>query len=660
MRSKTSWFNKEMMIQSFRSVGWVALIYLTGLLLAVPMRILMIWSSENQHNYYNHYENVFAYSSEIQLVLNLLIPVLLAIFLFRFLHVKNASDFMHSLPIKRTDLYNIYVGMGVLYLVLPVVVTGLVLLAMQGVMDFQDYYSMLDVFQWMGYTLVITLLIFTTGIFVGTVTGLSAVQGVLAYILILFPLGITGLLFMNMTYFLYGFSTDYYMSNQIIRFSPISAFADSLSKRNDELLNALEIIIYLIISAILYFAGMQVYKRRNLEGVSQAFVFKPLKPIFKYGVTFCTMLLGGVYFSETQHAFSWLIVGYVLGAVVGYLIAEMLLQKTWRVLAHLKGLFVYAGLIAISILFLQFDVTGYENKIPELENIDQVFIGRHAFKYQEEELSVHSPDYSNAVLTDKENIQAIQRLHQYLIEQKDMFIPYHYQTRNIFIAYELENGEKVIREYRIKETEEIVKYLKPVYEAQEYKEKANRIFKVSNEDVTRITINSRDGETIIHEPEKISEALKALKEDVKNEQFTGFEEHGSLTSQIMIHLSGNKENQVHMEFKWTYDQFEKWLEDEGELDNARVTPEEVEYTVIVPSKEIDFNGNEKGVSKQILNSDDALKITSTEKIQESIEKSTWGDPSNQYFIVFHYKSKIDELHSFHESNVPDFVKEYFE
>ncbi|WP_221565355.1 DUF6449 domain-containing protein [Alkalihalobacillus sp. TS-13] len=663
MQSKTSLINKEMWIQSFRSVGWIALIYLMGLLLALPMQILMIWSSEDPSSQFNYYDSLFSFNGEIQLLLVFSVPVLLAIFLFRYLQVKNASDFMHSLPIKRSNLYNNYTLLGVIYLMLPVLITGIVLMIMNGTMNLENFYSMRDIWVWMGLLFVITVLLFIAGIFIGSMTGLSAVQGVLTYILLLLPVGITILIVMNMAYFLYGFSANYYMSSQMNKYSPITAFATYIIDHDREIFTWTEVALYLVMTLVLYIAGLKLYEKRNLEGVSQAFVFHPLKPFFKYSVTLCVMLLGGMYFSETQHSFAWLLVGYALGSIFGYLIAEMLLQKTWRVFTHLKGYFIFAVIVAVSIIAFRFDLTGYENKVPELKEVDEVFIGNGAwnFQHKDEPDSFDGPEYYNPTLASKDNIQSVINFHEYLIDNKKSYLPSYHNTRTFFIAYEMKNGEELIREYRVPVTEELMNYLKPVYEANEYKEKTNRIFHISSEDVTRITVESQKGEVIIHEPEKIETALEALKFDVKEAPYDGERDKSPFEPSIRIHLSSGEHNEVYLEFESSFERFEKWMKTESLSNKVLTTLEDIEYAVIAPSENIAFNDQEMGVAKQVTQLSDAWKITKKSEIQESIKASTWGNPNNKYFIVFKYKDTDQmELLSFPNHNIPDFVKEHFE
>lgn len=120
MPSRTSLFNKEMILQVGRSVGWISVIYFLGLLFAVPIRIIMTYTDQNFRDL-TAVESLFRFDFGLQLILYVSVPVLLAVFLYRFLHVKQAADLMHSMPIKREKIYHFYTLTGLVYLIIPVV-----------------------------------------------------------------------------------------------------------------------------------------------------------------------------------------------------------------------------------------------------------------------------------------------------------------------------------------------------------------------------------------------------------------------------------------------------------------------------------------------------------------------------------------------------------
>ncbi len=50
-----------------------------------------------------------------------------------------------------------------------------------------------------------------------------------------------------------------------------------------------------------------VVQKRHIEMATDAIVFRPLRPVFTYGFTFCVMLVGGAYFGQMQQKMSWVI-----------------------------------------------------------------------------------------------------------------------------------------------------------------------------------------------------------------------------------------------------------------------------------------------------------------------------------------------------------------
>ncbi len=142
MPSKTSLFNKEIFLQIVRSTGWISLIYFLGLLFSLPIRILMIYTENNTYKRTPEMvESLFQYDLHIQVILFVAIPILMSIFLFRFLQVKQSAEFMHSLPIKREKIYHQYTLSGIIGLVLPVILVTIILLIMHSILDLNSYFQ---------------------------------------------------------------------------------------------------------------------------------------------------------------------------------------------------------------------------------------------------------------------------------------------------------------------------------------------------------------------------------------------------------------------------------------------------------------------------------------------------------------------------------------
>lgn len=650
MQSKISLAKREMGKIIARSVGWVSIFYFLGLFIAIPLEILMEASNQGDKRYYFRPDNLFQYNAEIQSILSITLPVLLAIFLFRFLHSKRFSDFMHSLPIKRNQIYHFFTLSGIVILLVPIIVITLIVLGLYGPMQLNEFLSIKDIFTWAGVTSLFNLVIYLVAIFVGMNTGLSAVQGALTYILLLLPIGLLILLGFNLPFYLYGFPDEYFMDRKIEAFSPLVA----LSLINNREIGTTEIVIYSFIIVVVYALSLWIYKRRKLEAVTQAIVFPFLKPIFKYGVTFCTMLFGGMYFGKMEGGTLWLVTGYVFGGMVGFFIAEMVLQKTWRIVVHIRGLLIYACSMAVLVVLFQFDFTNYEKYIPNSNEIERVHFSQTYYRFSDR--YEEAPSF----LTETETIDLVRRLHKEIIRQKGQEQT---KTEHAFFVYELKNGKRVVRDYQI-DVKKFAQYYKLIYETDEYKRETNEIFKVNADQVEKITIQPYspvNKRAVIINPEDMKEAVAILKEEIKNQTYEDLQDPRDSYSSIEF-LQQN-EKTISMGWRVTYKKFEQWLDEKGLLEDARIHASDISYAYIAPTDEIafDYRGySHEEISEQIKKHPKALKITDKTKLDTILEK-TQGYIDGPYVVAIYYKNDgFIDIKSFSSEQVPEYIKLNFE
>ncbi|MBD1381301.1 polysaccharide biosynthesis protein [Metabacillus arenae] len=650
MTSKTSWFNKEMAIQIFRSTGWIGVVYLIGLFFALPLRILMLYTSEQELSPTN-LVNLFSLLIEVQFLLFVVIPVLLSVFLFRFIQVKQSADLIHSLPIKRTTVFHQYSLMGCALLILPVMFNSLVMILLASIIDLEVYYSIQDVFYWAGVTVLIGLLFFFATVFIGMLTGISVLQGILTYIMLLFPAGILVLIYYHLEYFLAGFSAQYSLRANFEAASPITNLVNL-----ENGISAVHSIVYCILIIGLYVGALFLYKYRKVEKVSEAFVFISVKPVFKYGVAFCFTLLGGLYFGQTQgDSFIWQIFGYIAGSIFGYFIAEMVLQKTWRVLRSIKGYFLFAGVMVVLFLLLEIDITGYEKKIPDTDEIARVYFSNNTYEYGFEESEIPKKYF-----TEQKNIDAIRELHKELIDKNHSSRNLNYEDQ-AFFAYELKNGDKLIRGYSLPDVKQFAAFYKPIVESEEYKKLNNEILSISEENVDKMTITSQgpyQKSTSFSDEKELKKAIKLLKEDIYQETYENSNRHWGFHTDIEILLSNDK--RLNLPYKHSYRLFTEWFMETGKYEEAVVTANDISSAYVINKSVIQFDENNfshEEVGKLISESSDTLQITESKELVEALDNFEWG-VEGEYLVAFYFKENDNlELGSFDEDTLPGFVKE---
>ncbi|MGN7176684.1 DUF6449 domain-containing protein [Cytobacillus sp. SAFR-174] len=648
MQSKTFLIKKEIIKTIFRSIGWISILYFLGLFFAIPLDIIMN-SSEEQRKFLD-IDNLFQYSFQLQIIFNISVPVALSVFLFRYTQVKQYSDLIHSLPVKRESIFHQYALTGILFLILPVILIALIVLVLYQPMNLQDFYSMGEILNWVGITLLFNIVIYLAGVSVGMLTGLSAVQGALTYIFLLLPVGLIILVSINLPFYLFGFPGQYYMESKLEKFSPLIAF----TQMNMRTPSNVETAVYLILIVSLYFLGLQIYKRRKMEAVSHALVFPLTKPIFKFGVTFCAMLLGGGYFGEMQGGTSWIIAGYVFGALIGYTAAEMVLQKSWRVTIHVKGLMVYTAIMAVLFLLFQFDLTQYEKSIPQSNEIERVHFSESFHLYND--IDHEEPLY----LKEYENIDLVRRFHEKLVKDENRQAQVSGRG-SVFIVYELKNGEKLVRDYSFNKRE-YKPFLKLIYESDEYKMATNEIYQVSADDTTKITITPSgpvSKRAVITDREKLKEAVEILTEEVDAASYDELQGIDDPYAHIEIYYNDSKK--AYMTWNPSYTRFEKWLEEKSLLNDAKVNSNDISYALAVKAEEIDINFAEgysyEEVFEEMADSKSSIKITDKEQIESGLRNSN-GNIEGDYIIAFYFdEQRSIDIKSFTEKTVPDFIKE---
>lgn len=671
MKSKISSFKRGMIVQDFRMAGWIGIIYLIALLYTIPLQIVMMHQADRLI-YFIQNHNLFSVLAGLQILMMFGVPVLLAAVLFRYLQVKAPADFIHSLPIKRAEIFHHHALIGMFLLVVPVVITSIVIAIVHGLLNLDAYFSITDIFVWTGLTILMNVFVFSLSSFLGTVTGISALQVILTYIFLFFPAGITVLTHWNVKYFIYGFPYDYYVIRNIDYLTPVFRLLEIGTKN----FKGIEIATYIGLTIVFYLLAIFAYKRRPIEAATQAIAFRYLKPVFKYGVTFCMMLLGGVYFGETQdQMFGWILFGYISGSLFGYVIAEVILQKTWRIFREMKGYAFYSVAVVAVAFLLSLDMTGFEKKLPDANAIEKVYFSDtmhwfiekdEASEEEREPLYYYHSAFPHAVsvlekidpyfFEDKDVIDSVLKLHRQLIEDKNLGMMTSRNYTNVAIAYELKDGSKLVRQYRVPENA-YGALLKPIYESLEYRYSNNDLLRLKEEiTVDKIIITgyspSKKFETV--DPEQIKEILHALKTDMLTEPYEQMISKRESWADIELLLENNE--RLYVSWKKSYTHFDEWMKQNELLEKVRDVPADIDYALVTRNDErIKAAINNKDELIAIIKeSPETVKIDDPALLEECLYEASWGYDTD-YVVLFYYKnSNTPKFNSL--ANTPSFIK----
>ncbi|WP_208589459.1 ABC-2 transporter permease [Gracilibacillus suaedae] len=667
MPSKTSYFKRELWKQAFRSFGWVGIGYFLALLFLLPLQIIMVKTKNDPDdiNYYReHVDSFFGINGDIQGMLFLIIPVLAAVFTCRYMHVKGSADFMHSLPLRRSQLFTHQFLIGYMMILIPVCITVCILFVMSGVMDVEFIYQNKDILNWFYETLTFTTFVYTIAYCVGTLTGMSVVQGGLSLIFIIFPAGISVLINENLNMLLEGFSVHHssffsYSSN----LTPIWWFMELSNKSNLEMANWLYG-IYWLLSIAFIGISLILYRIRPIESANQTIAFPLLKPIFKFGVTFCFMLLGGGYFGAAQgQSEGWIMFGYICGALFGYLLAKMLIQKTWRVFDQWKGFMIYIGISIVVILSIMFDWYGFETNVPDEGEVEGIyFVDQSTFNNWYSGSEDQELEQSN--ITNPELIEKIINLHDYIIANDHIGQPqgvtYTEKSTDIDIIYHLENGSRLAREYFIPSIDEVEQYVRPILESKAYKQSSLNWLYDNNIRISSVAVSGYDYRQRVTDQQTINKISNALKQDYLD---TSYEEmmQGSYGERKSLDFE-LKSEQEHFRQLPILDSYSKVLEvlDQEELDRGlTLHSTDVSMIAITNSTQNEEMFYELP-HREDIDLNEWMLVEDSEQIEELI--SLDKEASGTWELAFYgpYENDFIDSYKVQEDQLPSYVKEYFE
>ena len=231
-----------------------------------------------------------------------------------------------------------------------------------------------------------------------------------------------------------------------------------------QLENGWIIAVYALVGLVMAAAAWLLYERRRSESAGEVVAVGWMKPIFRYGVSFCGALAGGqllyalfwgMYQNGNHYDLLPLAICMAVAGAIGYYIASMLLAKSLRVFkGSWKGLGLVAASVAIVCGIMHFDLLGVERRIPDAKHIDHV------------EIRLNASDYINVDVSDADAIRQVQETHRAILAHKKELLErdenYWYKVdpvtgvkesythSSLRLTYVLKNGLEVERYYNVR------------------------------------------------------------------------------------------------------------------------------------------------------------------------------------------------------------------
>ena len=447
MKSKTSLFNKGVALNLLKRYWPLWLGYFVLLLLVTPA----VLSGRVDRLAPGEMLNYTLLNTGVDVVyISMVVGVLSAMAMFNYLYSTKSCGMMNMLPIRRETMFITAFLTGLVPLLAADVLVMLITALLYG--GRLVYFKTLLL--WLAMAVMGNVSFYGFAVFCAVLTGNLVVLPVLYLVLNLTVYVAERAVRYLLGAFVYGMNAS---SCTLLVLSPIMELLNSLTVMpvnyidadgkvqavtNAYQVNGLGVLgIYCAAGLACAALALLIYRRRQMERATDVVAVPVLKPVFKYCMTFGTAVV------LAYVVYAWLVPGNVngiaaallvlalllVGALIGYYAAEMLMRKTLKVFpGKWKGCLISCLILAVLTMAWEFDLFGYERRIPEADQVESAwFLG------------------NNTELTEPENIQALTQLHQSLVDNKSENESADEQYI-VTIRYMLKDGGTLIRRYPIR------------------------------------------------------------------------------------------------------------------------------------------------------------------------------------------------------------------
>ena len=460
MKSKISFFNAGLFRSTLRRFWPLWTIHFAGWLLFLPVLTLMNNLGPNKST-----DFIFAICESAVFassVVAFIMAILAAMAVFSFMYSSRSTGLIASLPVRREAIFgSAWLG-GVFAVLASNLVIALLTFLFSLDATINTALAFKAAFTWLGVYSMQFILFYGIASLTAVMTGSIAVLPILYIIFNFLAVGMETIIRLDFSCLIWGMSNSsfdcvldflsplFYMVGSFVPDVEYNTpyVADTLGSLLDRECVAvtyshwLPTVIYCLVGLIFSAAALMIFRRRRMESAGDVVAVRCMRPVFKYGVTVCSALCGGLLlytvlfalFESRSASVFIMILSMIIFAFIGYFGAKMLLEKSFHVFrGSWVGFIVVCCLCAVFTLCCDLDVCGIGAYVPKEGSIKSITV------------------YQRGPVEDPAIIENYRQLHEKIVSYKDEYehIVYSDDTESIMFEYELKNGRTVSREYTL-------------------------------------------------------------------------------------------------------------------------------------------------------------------------------------------------------------------
>lgn len=389
MPSKASFFSPAIYRKNLTRFAPLWLAYLGLWLVIMPLSIL----SRRGDPYFSAWDvQRMALNVETATMITLAYAVFVAMALHGWYYKTASVNALAALPIRREAWFCTNLVTALTVGLIPNLIVALLTWAAGAAMGLPVGMAAMT---WLSITSLLYLFFYALAALCAALVGQILALPVL-YVLINFTAVVINYVTVNiLATFVYGMNAHSYTT--LAPFSPafylfsrqtisIEYYQDGFGGRSGEIAGMVflrwgYLLCLTIAAVVLLAAAFLLFRRRRMEAAGDVIAVRPLRPVFKYCFAAgCALVLGSLaaflFFSGSGVPnLAVMLLCLLAGGFIGYFTAEILLKKTFRVFGReWVGYGVFALCLTAAVFLMEFDVTGFEHRIPQLEDVEQVSV----------------------------------------------------------------------------------------------------------------------------------------------------------------------------------------------------------------------------------------------------------------------------------------------
>lgn len=461
MKSKISFFNAGLFKSTLRRFWPLWTIHFAGWLLFLPVLTLMNNLGPNKST-----DFIFAICESAVFassVVAFIMAILAAMAVFSFMYSSRSTGLIASLPVRREAIFgSAWLG-GVFAVLASNLVIALLTFLFSLDATINTALAFKAAFTWLGVYSMQFILFYGIASLTAVMTGSIAVLPILYIIFNFLAVGMETIIRLDFSCLIWGMSNGSFdcvldflspLVYMLEKFTPVLKYNTpyaydtyGLALQTRECISFtfdywLPSAIYCVVGLVFSAAALMIFRRRRMESAGDVIAVRCMRPVFKYGVTVCSALCGGLLlytvlfalFESRSASVFIMILSMIIFAFIGYFGAKMLLEKSFHVFrGSWVGFIVVCCLCAVFTLCCDLDVCGIGAYVPKEGSIKSITV------------------YQTGSVEDPAIIENYRQLHEKIVSYKDEYehIVYSDDTESIMFEYKLKNGRTVSREYTL-------------------------------------------------------------------------------------------------------------------------------------------------------------------------------------------------------------------